>query len=57
MVTGSTPFEVSNEIEIWKVSGQKLTESDDESSYRQKAWDVPHIELTKNHLLSNADQF
>ena len=56
-VTGLAPFVVSSEIELWKASGQGLTEPDSESCYRQKAWDVPRIELTKNHLLSNADQF
>ena len=56
-VTGLAPFEVSNEIAIWKASDQELTEPDAESCFKQRAWDVPRIELTKNHLLSNADQF
>ena len=56
-VIGLAPFEVTNEIEIWKASGQGLTEPDDESCSKQKAWDVPRIILSKNRLLSNADQF
>ena len=51
------PFEVSTEVEIWKSKGQGLVEPSCESSFRQRAWDTPHIEYTQKNLLENADQF
>ena len=51
------PFEVSTEVETWKSNGQGLVEPDGESSFRQRAWDTPHIEFVQRNLLENADQF
>ena len=51
------PFEVNAEIEMWKASGQELTEPDDESCFKQRAWDAPRIEPIQKNLLRNADQF
>ena len=51
------PFEVSTEVEVWKTKGQGLVEPDGESSFSQRAWDTPHIELVQKNLLETADQF
>ena len=51
------PFEVSTEVEAWKNKGQGLVEPEGETSFRQRAWDTPHIEYIQKNLLENADQF
>ena len=56
-VTDLAPFNVSSEIEIWKANGQGLTEPDNESGFRQRAWDNPRIEFLQKTLINNADQF
>ena len=45
------PFEVSTEVEVWKTKGQGLVEPDGESSFSQRAWDTPHIELVQKTCL------
>ena len=56
-VTDLAPFEVSAEIAMWKESGQGLIEPDDESCFKQRAWDTPHIDFIRKRLLEDADQF
>ena len=56
-VTDLAPFNVTAEVEIWKASGEGFVVPDGEPAYRQKAWDSPRIENTKNTLLGKADQF
>ena len=52
------PFGVAREVEKWKEEGQELIEPEGDSRSRQKAWDVPLINLKKEDLLNNAeDQF
>ena len=56
-VTDLAPFELSTEVEIWKAYVQGLTEPDNESGFRQRAWDNPRIDYLQKTLLDNADQF
>ena len=56
-VTDLPSFEVSAEIDMWKISGEGLVEPDGESAFRQRAWDSPRIEHSLKTLLDRADQF
>ena len=44
-VTDLAPFTISNEIDLWKASGEGLIEPEGEVGFRQRAWDNPRVEF------------
>ena len=56
-VTDLVPPEISPEIETWRTSAEGLLEPQEELRSKQRAWDVPRIEVLQKELIKNTDQF